>query len=301
MSDKKIRYYITPSSLGSYFGVGFNSPEEQFRIDTGQDKSYFDDESMLRMELGNYLEESATDYFQDIIFKVPITDRNEEVKWGLDNRVKYKLDGIIHFKDKKAVFENKISNSNSTKFTEDLTYMFQIQTYMMCEELDTAVIAGLYHGKPIYRIYERNEDMVIDIKEMINFVINALEGMVDFYEDFPVHLLEKYSPNKKIYEPVTELPRMTVEYIHKLADLQKQVKALNDEIKMLNTMHNNNVGIEEGSYEDDYLTMNVSNVVRRGGFDVDKFITDFPFLDLEDYFKPDTQYQVKRLKIKEPM
>ena len=52
MKDLKVRYYVTPSSIGSYFGVGFNSPEEQFEIDSAQEESTFDADSLDRMELG---------------------------------------------------------------------------------------------------------------------------------------------------------------------------------------------------------------------------------------------------------
>jgi len=44
----KQRDYLRASSLGSYLGVGFNSPEEQLKIDLGQVEESFDEASMDR-------------------------------------------------------------------------------------------------------------------------------------------------------------------------------------------------------------------------------------------------------------
>lgn len=298
MNELKQRYYIAPSSLSSYFGVGFNTPEEQFKIDSGQMPTDFDDDAIKRMALGNHLEDAVTNYFQDIVFKMPITDRNTELKVGYDGKIKYKIDGIIHL-DEPAIFENKISNSKSYKFTEHLGYHLQCQAYMLCEGLNKAVLAGLYQGKPIYTIIQRDEEIIEDIKTMTNFVVDALTGMVDFYEEFPSELLDKYG-EEKIYEPIDNLSSITVQYLHKLAQLEADKKDIEKEIKDLKTMHEQDLDITEGIYEDDVISYKVTYYTRRGDIDFDKFKEENPYLDLERYREPRIKAVKKTLKLKEP-
>jgi len=57
--SKKHRDYVTPSSIGSYFGVGFNDPYDQLQVDLGLEDNNFDDEARARMLLGTVLEESV--------------------------------------------------------------------------------------------------------------------------------------------------------------------------------------------------------------------------------------------------
>lgn len=288
MEELKSKYYITPSSLASYFGCGFNSPEEQFLIDSGQEPNIFDDDSKLRMELGNYLENPVTDYFQNIIFGSPITERNTETKWGYGGKIRYKLDGKITIQDVPMIFENKISNSQSYKFTESMGYIIQVQTYMLCEDLSGTVLAGLYQGKPIWKIINRDEEMIKDIETMTNFVYNALNGLVDFYSDYPNDVLAKYSKTK-MYEPITGLSEYTINYLHKLADLNEKKKEVDDKIKELQREHAEDFQITAGRFEDDKIKVTVSCWTQSGGFDLDKFKNDNPTLDLSKYMKPDSE------------
>jgi GR25 family glycosyltransferase involved in LPS biosynthesis len=153
------------------------------------------------MELGNHLEDAVIEYFQNVILKEPITDRNTETKWGYDEKIRYKLDGKTKIKGEPVIFENKISNSQSYKFTENKGYHIQVQAYMLCENLNKTILAGLYQGKPIYKVIDRDEELIQDIKKMTDFVVSALNGLVDFYNDYPVDLLEKYS-NSKLYKKI---------------------------------------------------------------------------------------------------
>lgn len=293
-----IRTTVSPSSLGSYFGVGFNTPEEQFLIDTGEVINEFDEDAILRMELGNILEDSATDFFEKMIFKTPITDRNTEVKTDSEGKIRYKLDGKMMWRGKPAIYENKISNSAGVKFTENLGYHIQLQTYMMLEGCEYGILAGLYQGKPIYKVFEKDEALQADIKIMIDFIHSALNGLVDFYDDFPVDILAKYG-KEVIYEPITNLSAITVEYLHKLAELNDAKKKIEKEIKELEFLHSGDVGIEAGTYQDDKIILTVSDVKRNGSFDVDAFRAAHPFLDLSPYYKPDSYYKMRKIKLKE--
>lgn len=295
--DFKLRYYITPSNLASYFGCGFNSPEEQFAIDTGEVPVVFDDDSIERMELGNYLEDPAIEFFQNQIFKTPITDRNTELKTGYDGKIKYKIDGMMDFKGERVIFENKISNAKSYKFTENLGYIIQIHAYMLCEGVNGAILAGLYQGRPIWKYIPRDEELIEDLKTMVDFLYNSLSGVVDFYEDFPVDLLEKYGKTK-IYEPIENLSRITVEYLHELAKLNDDKKDLDKKIRDFKKAHENDFDISEGFYEDDVVSLRVSKWQKKGGFNVDKFANDNPHIDLLGYYDDDTEMSRTVLKLK---
>lgn len=297
MSELKTRYYITPSSLASYFGCGFNSPEDQFLIDSGEIAAEFDDESKLRMALGNILEDPVIDYFQDVVFKLPITDRNTDTKWGFGGKIRYKIDGIMHQEDKKVIFENKISNSKSYKFTENKGYHIQVQSYMLCEGLDEAILAGLYQGKPIWKRIPRDEELINDIKEMTDFVVNALTGLVDFYTDFPVHLIEKHG-YQKIYEPITDLSEGTKEYLHELAKLNAKKSEVEKEIKNLKMRHENDFDISSGTYEDDVVKLTISSWKQKGSLDVDLLRESHPEIDLDKYYGPESERSRVIVKLK---
>lgn len=296
MSEIKQRYYITPSSLASYFGCGFNSPEEQFAIDSGEEAAVFDDESQRRMKLGTLLEDAVIQYFEEEVFKTPITDRNEEIKIGYGGKIKYAIDGKLML-DKPTGFENKVSNSESYKFTEHKGYHIQVQAYMLCEDLEQFVLAGLYKGKPVHKMIYRDEDMINDIKRMTEFVVDALQGLVDFYEDFPVDLLEKHGKTK-LYEPITDLSKATVEYLHELAELNAQKSELEKKIKELKARHEDDFELSEGVYEDDKVSVRVSKWIKKGGFSVDEFMNANPHFDLTPYYEEDKEMSRTVIKLK---
>ena len=84
------RINITASSLGSYFGVGFNTPEEQLEIDLGKMENIIDEESQDRMNLGNAMEEGCLNYFEGKL-NVTITNRNTEILEDFDGLLRGKL------------------------------------------------------------------------------------------------------------------------------------------------------------------------------------------------------------------
>ena len=170
---KKIRNYVTPSSLGSYFGVGFLSPEEQIEVDLGNTEQYFDEEAEDRLRLGRVLEDSVLNYFEEAL-GIIIEERNDELRVFYDNKMMGKVDGIAVFNGEKTVVENKISNAKSYKFTENMGYIFQVQSYMMATNTKQALLCGLYQGKPVYKVIYRDEEMIRDIKRMVEFVYDML-------------------------------------------------------------------------------------------------------------------------------
>ena len=228
MSELKTRYYVTPSSIGSYFGVGFNDPLTQFKIDSAQEVSEFDDAAQERMDWGKFLEDGALDFFAHKL-GIEITDRNNEFKMGYDDKIKYIVDGIAMFNGERIVVENKISNAASYKFTDSMGYIMQCQLYMYLENVNKALLCGIYQGKPIFKFIDRDDDMIKDLLEMTDFVVNCLMGMDDF-DNFPTHLLEKYGTADTV-KPIEGLSETTINYFRTLAELEAEAKAVENKIK----------------------------------------------------------------------
>jgi hypothetical protein len=289
---EKMRYYITPSSLGSYFGVGFNEPDEQFAIDSAQTEAVFDDDSIDRMSLGKYLEDASLNYFEEKL-NIKITDRNTEVKWGYDGKIKYVVDGKTEMNGRKMVVENKISNSNSYKFTENLGYLFQCQAYMLVEDVDAVLLCGLHHGKPIYTIVERDEDMIEDIKTMTDFVVSALMGIVPF-SDIPTDLIAKYS-SRPVLNPIEDITEREIEYFHALADLEAEKRDIESRIKALKALYDDVRTFDSGTYEDEFIRLRVTTATRKGSLDFDALKLDYPDIDYSKYMKPDTSYSITKI------
>lgn len=287
---KKIRNYITPSSLGSYFGVGFLSPEEQIEIDLGNKEQYFDEEAQARLMLGRNLEDATLNYFEEA-FGIVITDRNDELINFYDNKMKGKVDGITIFNDVKTVVENKISNARSYKFTENLGYHFQVQSYMMATNTDQALLCGLYQGKPIYKVLPRDEEMITDIKTMVDFVYDMLMGF-ETWENFPYKLVEKYS-NVKVLEPIKDITEEEIELAAELIDLKEEKATLDKEIRAIENKLKSRW--DTGKFENDNIRLSINEVRKRGSIDIDKLSIEHPEIDYSKYIKEDTVYRTMKV------
>ena len=287
---KKIRNYITPSSLGSYFGVGFLSPEEQIEIDLGNKEQYFDEEAQARLMLGRNLEDATLNYFEEA-FGIVITDRNDELINFYDNKMKGKVDGITIFNYVKTVVENKISNARSYKFTENLGYHFQVQSYMMATNTDQALLCGLYQGKPIYKIIPRDEEMITDIKTMVDFVYDMLMGF-ETWENFPYKLVEKYS-NVKVLEPIKDITEEEIELAAELIDLKEEKSTLDKEIRAIENKLKSRW--DTGKFENDNIRLSINEVRKRGSIDIDKLSIEHPEIDYSKYIKEDTVYRTMKV------
>ena len=73
----KERFYLIASSLGSYFGVGFNTIEEQLEIDLGKRAKEVEPDAQDRMDLGIAMENGCLDYFEKKL-NIIIDERNSE-------------------------------------------------------------------------------------------------------------------------------------------------------------------------------------------------------------------------------
>ena len=290
---KKIRNYITPSSLGSYFGVGFLSPEEQIEIDLGNKEQYFDEEAQARLMLGRNLEDAALNYFEEAL-GIIITERNDQLINFYDNKMKGKIDGMTIFNDVETVVENKISNARSYKFTENLGYHFQVQSYMLATGKKQALLCGLYQGKPIYKVIPRNEEMITDIKTMVDFVYDMLMGF-ETWENFPYNLVEKYS-GKTILEDIKNISEGEIDTISELAELKEERSSLDKEIRAIESQLKEKWNT--GKYENDNIKLTISEVRKRGSIDIDRLSIDHPEIKYSNYIKDDIVYRTIKVNKK---
>lgn len=288
------RYYVRPSSLASYFGVGWNSPEDQLAYDSNKEEQVFGEDAEDRMNLGKYLEDASLDYFANKL-GIEIKERNAELTDIYEGAIKAKFDGIAEMDGKTVLIENKISNAKSGPFTENPAYLFQVQAYLIDERFDKALLCGLYNGKPIYKWIERDEEVIADIKEMTDWVVNALMGLETF-ETFPEHLYEKYA--KSPIPKVLTVDDRTAEYFYKLgllnaskSDIEKQIKDLKKEYE--------DVTIEgAGVYENDFVKVKVSAYERKGSIDYLTMGLDHPEIDFSKYREDPTLVQTVRVTLK---
>lgn len=294
---RKSRDYVNSSALGSYFGVGFNTPNEQIEIDLGNVIPEFDDESKDRMALGNHLEDSVINYFEDKL-NIKITDRNSQLLKFYDEKLRGKLDGMTYYQGKETVVEIKVSNSKYKKFTENMGYILQCQAYMLATDTQQALLCGLYQGKPIMGLIERDEEIINDIKDMTDFIYNVLIGLEDF-ANYPTEILEKYS-TIQILEPLENFTPKDEEDALNLLVLKEKEKALKSQIRALEASIKDE--FEAGKFENDYLVLSVSNGTRKGGLDEDALAIYLASndidVDLTKFRKPSSHYKTIRIKDK---
>jgi|SRR5690554_3895719 len=288
---KKVRTYIRPSSLASYFGVGFNTPEEQLKFDMGYEEPTFDEDAKDRMRLGSVLENSVLDYFEQKL-GIIIGDRNEKLLDLYDGKVFGKVDGTTVFNGLNTIVECKVSNAR-TRFTDSLVYKFQTQAYLLDENYEQILLLGLQNGVPIYKTYTRNEEMIQDIKEMADFITSVQLGFESF-DNYPTHLIDKYDTTSKIIlENVDDEMINNFETLAKLkkecSDIMKQIKPLEAIIKSK---------YKEGKWENDNVKISISKTKRAGSYDMDKLSIEHPDIDYEKYRKPSTEYSTLRVTSK---
>ena len=287
----KQRDYVRASSLGSYLGVGFNDPETQLKIDLGQVTEDFDEAAQDRLSLGREFEDAALNYFEKK-FNTTITNRNTETLPLYDGKLLGKVDGMTVLDGVRTVVENKISNSNSYKFTENLGYILQVQAYMLGTETDQALLCGIYQGRPIYKIIKRDEEIINDIKEIVDFIHSVMLGLETF-DNYPTHLLAKYSKTK-VLEPLTKVTDTDRAAFENLVVIKEQIKQLETQKKTLEETIKEK--FDSGIYANDVIEVKLSEYSKSGGYDVDGIVMDYPDIPLDKYKKPDTKYRVINTK-----
>lgn len=297
----KERFELAASSLSSYFGVGFNTVEEQFDYDLGNKDNFFDEDAMDRMELGKMLEDAALNY-AEYKLKTSIINRNVDVVTGFDEKVRMKLDGECVFNGEPTVVENKISNSASKRFTDDLGYYLQCQAYMERTGYKQALLLGLYQGKFIWKLIPRDENTIAVMREVVDFVWQVLNGLAE-REDFPYLLTDEWAKRVPLdVVPAEELTDDDIALIEELADIKSDpmVKAMGEREKEITDylkkrFHNQKVDGEN-------FTCSISTVERSGDLDKDALkdaLNDLlPGFDIDAYRKPASSYSKVDVRFK---
>ena len=286
----QMRMSVTPSSLGSYFGVGFNTPQEQLDIDLGIVIPEFDEEAQDRMLLGRALETGMLNYFEEKM-NIKITKRNTETLEFYDGKIRGKLDGFTVINDVPTVVECKISNAKSYKFTDDFGYYLQCQAYMLGTNTQQAMLCGQWQGKPIYKFIRRDEGVIDEIRRMVDFLVDVFMGL-DSFENYPLDILSKYSkqtilPTIKDMKPedLADAANL-VQYKLSYKALEKKIDEIEDRFKTV---------YDIGMYDAPDFKITLSDGYREGSLDLDRLSIEHPEIDYTKYKKEGTRYRTLRL------
>lgn len=288
----KERFDIIASSLSSYFGVGFNTIDEQLEIDLGNMQKEFDEDAKERMELGNCLENGCLDFFEKKL-GIIIDERNSEYKYAVNGLLKCKRDGRTFIDGIETGVENKYSNSKSECFTESFGYELQCQAYMMAWGLDQWLLCGMHQGKPKMKLIKANKELQNDIAELVTVVSGILMG-ISSKDDYPWEIVEKYSkqkPIKTLDDP--DIEDYDKELLHRIGELKDEISESKKELDELEEYAKKT--FKDSTYKDNDYKYVISTGTRKGDIDKDRLSIEHPEIDIEKYRKPDTSYQTLRV------
>lgn len=279
----KERFDVIASSMGSYFGVGFNTPEQQLAYDLGYDENLFTEEAEDRMSLGTELEDGVLNYFEKKL-GIIITDRNEQMIYAFDGKLKGKVDGLTLINDEPCGVECKVSNAQS-KFTSNKGYYLQCQCYMAATGYKRWLLCGLYNGKPIFEWIERDDRVIGLIEQVVDFLYDVFIGVAD-EKDFPYHVTSQFNETPEL-APV-EFDADDVALIEELYEKKQQVKDIAGRIDELEKYFKTN--FENVKYEGSTFTATITKSKSADTFDLSAYKIDHPDFDDKPYKKPGTEY-----------
>ena len=288
----KERNDVIASSLSSYFGVGFNTVQEQLDIDLGKTEQVFDEDAEKRMRLGRYMEDACLNYFEEEM-KILIDERNSEYKYACNGKLKCKRDGRTFLDGIETGVENKYSNSSSECFTDSLGYEIQCQAYMMAWSLDQWLLCGMWNGKPVSRIIRKNEELQKDIETIVDAVVEIEMGLRGI-DEYPWDIVEKYSKQKQLKVlSDADLEEYDKKLLNSLGKLKQKKKEIEDKISELETYAKNNY--EDSKYEDKDFKYVISTSNGKATFDKNTFSIENPTIDIKKYYKEGTPFRMIRI------
>lgn len=291
----KERFDVIASSLSSYFGVGFNTVQEQLDIDLGKTAKEFDDDAQDRMNLGNAMEDGCINYFETKM-GILIDERNSEYKYACDGKLKCKRDGRTFLDGVETGWENKYSNSSSGPFTEDLGYEIQCQAYMMAWGLDQWVLAGMWCGKPYYKLIKANPEIQADIEAIVDAVVEIEMGLREV-DDYPWDIVAKYSKQVKLKELNDEdLEQYDKDLLNSIGKLKQQKKVIEDKLQELEGYAKSHY--DDSKWEDKEFKYTISTSNGRATFDKATFSIENPTIDIMKYYKEGTPFRTIRCTAK---
>ena len=288
----KERFDVIASSLSSYFGVGFNTVQEQLDYDLGKEERVIDDEAQDRMNLGIALEDGCLNYFEKKM-GILIDERNSEYKYAFNDQLKCKRDGRTFIDGVETGVENKYSNSKTKCFTEDFGYELQCQAYMMAWGLDQWLLCGMWQGQPRMKMIKANKEIQKDIEEVVTSVSSILMGIASI-DEYPWEIVEKYAKVNKTKaltdDDIEDYDKELLHRIGELKDKKSEIQAELDELEEYAKTH-----YTDSRYQDEDYKYVISTAERKGGFDEDKLSIEHPDIDLNNYRKPSTTYTTIRV------
>ncbi len=291
----KERFDVIASSLSSYFGIGFNTVQEQLDIDLGKTAKEFDDDAQDRMNLGNAMEDGCINYFETKM-GILIDERNSEYKYACDGKLKCKRDGRTFLDGVETGWENKYSNSSSGPFTEDLGYEIQCQAYMMAWGLDQWVLAGMWCGKPYYKLIKANPEIQADIEAIVDAVVEIEMGLREV-DDYPWDIVAKYSKQVKLKELNDEdLEQYDKDLLNSIGKLKQQKKVIEDKLQELEGYAKTHY--DDSKWEDKDFKYTISTSNGRATFDKATFSIENPTIDIMKYYKEGTPFRTIRCTAK---
>lgn len=291
----KNRYNVIASSLASYFGVGFNTPQEQLDYDLGIEEKIVDEESQDRMNLGIALEDGCLNYFEKKM-GILIDERNSEYKYAFEEQLKCKRDGRTFIDGVETGVENKYSNSASECFTDSLGYEIQCQAYMEAWGLDQWLLCGMWQGKPVCRIIKRNEELIKDIETIVNAVVEIMMGLRDI-EDYPWDIVEKYSKQKQLKVLTDDdMEDYDKQLLNSVGKLKSQKKIIEDKLKELEDYAKTHY--EDCKWEDDDYKYTISTTAGKSTFDKATFSIENPTININKYYREGTSFRTIRCTAK---
>ena len=291
----KERYDVIASSLSSYFGVGFNTPQEQLDFDLGNEERIVDDEAQDRMNLGIALEDGCLNYFEKKM-GILIDERNSEYKFAFNDQLKCKRDGRTFLDGVETGVENKYSNSSAECFTDSMGYEIQCQAYMEAWGLDQWLLCGMWQGKPVCRIIKRNQEIINDIETIVNAVVEIMMGLRDI-DEYPWDIVEKYSKQKQLKVLTDDdMEDYDKKLLNSLGKLKSQKKVIEDKIKELEDYAKGHY--EDCKWEDSEFKYTISTASGKASFDKNTFSIENPTIDISKYYKEGTPYRTIRCTAK---
>lgn len=291
----KERFDVIASSLSSYFGVGFNTVQEQLDIDLGKTAKEFDDDAQDRMNLGNAMEDGCINYFETKM-GILIDERNSEYKYACDGKLKCKRDGRTFLDGVETGWENKYSNSSSGPFTEDLGYEIQCQAYMMAWGLDQWVLAGMWCGRPYYKLIKANPEIQADIEAIVDAVVEIEMGLREV-DEYPWDIVAKYSKQVKLKELNDEdLEQYDKDLLNSIGKLKQQKKVIEDKLQELEGYAKSHY--DDSKWEDKEFKYTISTSNGRATFDKATFSIENPTIDIMKYYKEGTPFRTIRCTAK---
>ena len=291
----KERFDVIASSLSSYFGVGFNTVDEQLDIDLGLVAKEFDDDAQDRMDLGNAMEDGCINYFEKKM-GILIDERNSEYRYACDGKLKCKRDGRTFLDGIETGWENKYSNSSSGPFTDDLGYEIQCQAYMMAWGLKQWVLSGMWCGKPYYKLIKANPEIQADIETIVDAVVEIEMGLRE-REEYPWDIVSKYSKQVQLKQLTDEdLEQYDKDLLNSIGKLKQQKKVIEDKLQELEGYAKNHY--DDSKWEDKDFKYTISTSNGRATFDKATFSIENPTIDIMKYYKEGTPFRTIRCTAK---